>query len=151
MFLVQEELKTVLYDYQLGQITEDDNTIVVNAIAAAEEEVRSYLSPGILKSAQDGRPRYDVSAILSATGSNRNVLILEHTKNIAVWWIIRLCNADLIFEQAKQRYDASIKYLEKLRTGEVVISSLPVLAPEATPEVTDFYRAGSRRKFNHED
>jgi len=148
MFLTQAELKTVMYEYQQFQITENDDTIIETAIATAIEEVRSYLSPSNKKEWADGRLKYDITAIFSATGNNRNTLILEHTKNVAVWYLIGLSNVDMIYEQAKERYDRTIKYLSQVQSGDVTLSTLPTIAEETVQK--DYYRSGSRLKFNWE-
>ena len=42
MYATPEDLKTNLYQYQTQQISEGDEDIILRAIAAAEEEVKSY-------------------------------------------------------------------------------------------------------------
>jgi phage gp36-like protein len=108
MYITIDELKSALYVYQAQEITEADNDILLMNIAAAEAEVRSYLA-GL----------YDVEAIFSAEGSKRNPLLMELTKNIAVWYIVRLSNVDLIYKHAKERYDAAIDWLTKVADGKV--------------------------------
>ncbi len=152
-FLTPQELKNAIYDYQIEQITGGDDNIVLNAIQAATEEVCSYLTGNRKAEWQDGRLRYDVEAIFSAEGENRNALILAHTKTIAKWWIILLSNPDIIYEQVKERYDRSIAYLAKIAKGDITIHNLPTLT--ATPDADDPLNGGiaiygSRNKFNHE-
>lgn len=76
-----------MYAHIVNEITEGDTQIVLQAIDAAIEEVRSYL-----------RTRYDTYLIFNAEGNDRNALILENTKVVAVWNIIRLSNAEIIYE-----------------------------------------------------
>ena len=115
MFLNIEELKTVMYDYQLSEIVEDDSTIAEMAIQAAIEEVKSYL-----------RSRYDVEKTFSAEQSERNPLILEITKDVALWQIIRLSNPDILHERVKDRYDRAIEWLDKVARG-LISPTLPVV------------------------
>jgi phage gp36-like protein len=161
MFLETDELKSAIYAYQLAEIveiTEDDDTnldIVIMAIDAAIEEIKSYLRPNNQGRWNDGRNRYDVDAIFSASGSERNPLILEFTKSIAVWYVCRLSNVDIIHEKVKERYDRAIEWLEKVSgTGKyagapALSPDLPVITFEETDETLPF-RFGSREKFNHE-
>lgn len=150
MYLDPSELNTTMYEYQIQQIVQNDTTIVLNAIAAAIDEVKSYLTPNNQNEWLDGRPLYDVEAIFNTTGSDRNALILNHTKTITEWWIIQLSNVDILHEQAKDRYDRSIKYLEKINKGRVTIHGLPVLDPtQDNPANRIPFRSGSRPKFNH--
>jgi len=149
MFLTVGDMPSAMYGYQIDQITEGNNDIVLQALAAAEEEVRSYLTSNDRKEFYDGRFVYDADAILSATGTERNALILEVTKTIAKWWIVQLSNADIIYEQAKERYDRAVNWLKALAKGDVNLSTLPTkdlsLDVDAQP-----FSFGSRKKFNHD-
>lgn len=153
MFLEIEELKSVIYAYQIEQITEADDDIVYMAISAAEDEVKSYLRPNNKREWLDGRLRYDVDKVFAATGMDRNALLLEYTKNIAVWYICRLCNVDMIYEQLKDRYDRAIDWLKKVNKGDITLN-LPTIQEPTPPDDGDDstkpFRMGSRRKFNHE-
>ena len=151
MFLQESDLGSTIYEYQIEQITDGDDGITAQAMQAAEEEIRSYLSGNNKKEWADGRPRYDVDAILSATDEQRNALLVRQAVTIAKWYIVELCNTDIIYEHAKERYDRVISWLIKLAKGEINLSTLPVLAPE-TENTDDSYPFvyGSRDKFSHE-
>jgi len=133
MFLQIEELKTVMYDYQLSEIVEDDNTIAEMAIAAAIEEVRSYL-----------RGRFNTDATFSAEGSERNPLILEITKDVALWQIIRLSNPDILHDRVKERYDRAVEWLDRVASG-MVSPTLPPIQNENGGDVSAM-RFGSMDK-----
>lgn len=150
MFLQKEDLPSVMYGYQLAQITEGNDDIIAIALAAAEEEIRSYLTGNNRIEWYDGRLKYDVDTILSTTGTDRNALILKHGVTIAKWWIVELCNADVIYEQTKERYDRAIDWLKQLASGDVNLSSLPTIDPETVSEDKQPFSFGSRPKFNHE-
>lgn len=148
MFLKKEDLGSSMYGYQIEQITEGDDTRIDIALQAAEEEVRSYLTQNYKKQWQDGRLQYDAEAILTAVDEERNQLLVKMTVVIAKYWIIELCNADLIYEQAKERYDRAIKWLKDLASGDVNLSTLPLINTEETTQ--EPFGFGSRTKFNHE-
>lgn len=153
MFLEIEDLKNSIYNYQIDQITEGDINITLQAIAAAEQEVRSYLAANNMREWADGRLRYDVDAIFSATGSDRNALILSHTATIAKYYIIELCNADIIYEIAKERYDRAVAWFKDLAKGIINLDTLPQLPEDdgsEDSETTYPFVYGSREKFNHE-
>lgn len=155
MFLQISDLKNNIYNYQVDQITEGDDGIVLQAMTAAEQELKSYLQGNNKKEYLDGRLRYDVDAILSATGDDRNAMLLNCAINIAKWNIIDLCNVDILYEQAKERYDRSISWLKDLASGDVNLSDLPTLDDadnddSSTDDETQAFRYGSRKKFNHE-
>lgn len=148
MFITIAELNTAVYEYQLQQIIEQNQDIALTAIATAEQEVRSYLTPNSRKEWQDGRPRYDVEAIFSKQGSERNPLIMQHLKTVAVWYVCQLSNVDLIYEHIKERYDRATDHLKRIAKGEVTLS-LTLLEESTNTELQPF-RFGSRPKFNHE-
>ena len=152
MYLTKEELKSVIYDYQIEQITEDDDDIVEMAIAAAIEEVKSYFTANYQHRFTDGRYVYDVDAIFAAEYEDRNPLVLQMTKTVAVWHVIQLCNADVIYEHVKERYDRAVAWLKQLANGEVTLTSLPRLDPNSAdnPNNRDLFIYGSRPKFNYE-
>lgn len=125
-----------MYAHIINEITEGDEQVVLQAIEEAIEEVRSYL-----------RPRYDTEAVFDAEGATRNALILGNTKVVTVWNIIKLSNAETIYDMWKDRYDRVIKYLEGVAEG-VRTPSLPLLKNE-NGEVKIKIRFGSNPKFNH--
>lgn len=154
MFLKEEDLKGSIYGYQIEQITEGNDDIVSIAMAAAEEEMRSYLTGNNRREWQDGRLHYDVETIFSKQGKERNPLLVKHGTTIAKWWIVELANVDVIYEQAKERYDRAVTWLTKLAKGDINLSSLPQI--ESNPSDSDEtdglvpFVFGSRTKFNHE-
>lgn len=125
-----------MYVHIIGEITGDDNQIVEQAIDAAIEEVRSYLAQ-----------RYDAEKVFGAEGRERNALILENTKTIAIWNIIKLSNAETIYEIWKDRYDRVIDYLARVAKGTIA-PSLPLIANSDGKTVIKA-KFGSNRKFTH--
>ena len=150
MFLVKEDLKNNIYSYQVEQITEGDESIVLQALDTAEQEVKSYFYTNDKKEYLDGRPRYNTEAIFAKRGEERNALVVSLCLSVAKWYIVDLCNADIIYDHAKERYDRAIEYLKRLAKGEVNISSLPIVprTEETEKQITPFVY-GSRTKFNH--
>lgn len=147
MFIEIPDLGSSIYDYQINIITEGDDEIVLQAIEAAIDEVESYLTAPSKLDNPALRTIYDVDAIFKAEGDDRNALILRHTITIAKWYIVELCNADIIYEQARQRYDRAIDFLEKLRKGELELGSLPTISLDE--EQASPVRMGSNPKFRH--
>jgi hypothetical protein len=148
MFANIEDLDQTIYNYQVTQITEGNSTIVLQALLTAESEVRGYLSESNRREHLDGRLRYDVAAIFGATGDLRNALLLTLTLTIAKWYIVELCNADIIYEIAKERYDRAVALLNKIAKGEINLADLPLITP--ADDQPSALRFGSRPKFTHE-
>ena len=168
MFLEIEEMKSVLYQYQMSEIAEGDDEIILDGICAGVEEVRGYFEASNARretasfSAQQysSYKIYDVDAIFNVEGEQRNAFVLRLCKRVAAWNICELSNVDVIYQHVKERYEQTIATLEKIAgmgefaKSQMVISSLP--SPEKSPEQEEQqanakpFRAGSRPKFNHE-
>lgn len=153
-YITKQELGSSIYGYQIEQITEGNDDIIHLAIEAATDEVRSYLTGNNQKEWLDGRLIYDVDKIFAPTNQQRNALIMGIVKTITKWWIVELCNADIIYEQAKDRYDRAVKYLKQLAKGDITLKTLPIKQnsnPNGKPsnEKKPFH-FGSRTKFKHE-
>ena len=129
-------MQSVIYEHVMDDISENDDATVAQCIEAAVSEVKSYLAS-----------RYDVASIFAATGNNRNPLILEDTKVIAVWNLIRLSNSELIYQQWRERYDRIVDFLRQVSEGKVT-PDLPIATDEhGNPIIKS--RFGSNPKFQH--
>ena len=126
-----------MYAHIIDEITEGDSSITEQAIDAAIEEARSYLSG-----------RYDTDRIFSAEGRERNAMVLENVKVMVIWHIITICNAETIYEMWKDRYDRITAYFTKVAQGTLA-PRLPLLS-DSSGEASLKMRFGSHKKFNHE-
>ncbi|PSJ23874.1 hypothetical protein B7P34_36425, partial [Streptosporangium nondiastaticum] len=130
-------MNTVIDDYKLREITDNTDTITIECLAAAESRVSSYL-----------HNRYDTVKIFSATGFERHPEIVAIVKNIALYFICRRHNIDIIFERVKEAYNADIAYLTALSKG--TISANYPLRLDSTGSTKSTLRMGSNTKFDHE-
>lgn len=137
MYLRPNELNTHMYDYQLHAITEQDTSITLSAISSAIAEVKSYLAT-----------RYDVEAVFSTEGEERDPLILEMVKTIAAFRIIKLANVDVYYEKYKELYKDTISYLTKVSEGNLVLN-LPIIKTESGEVAGGTVQISSHSKFNH--
>lgn len=139
MFLEIPELNSAIHEYTLGQITADE-VAIRSAIQMAVEEMTSYLNG-----------RYDCAKIFNAVGDDRNALVLEHCKSIAVWYIIRISNANILFDKAKIYYDNAIDWLRRVAgvttSGKNISPDLPVKMEDGQAKIP--MRMGSHTKFQH--
>ena len=156
MYLQIEDLKNNIYNYQVEQITQGDESIVLQALDTAEQEVKSYFYINQKKEFLDGRKIYDVDKTFSAKGNDRNALLVSLCLSVAKWYIVDLCNADIIYQHAKERYDRAIEYLQKINKGEVSLGNIPTLQDtnQDSQQKENIHNKpfsfGSRNKFNHE-
>lgn len=135
MFLEVRELETVITRYKLEEITDYDDRMAQQCILAAIKRVRRFLSG-----------RYDVDAIFSAVGEERDAELLEICKNIALWFLIRRCNVDILYNRVKETYDRDMAYLKELKDGSIP-SDLPLRETNGQP--VGVFRSGSNPKFTH--
>jgi len=136
MFITVQEMKTVIYDHVMDDISANDDATVQQCIEAAVSEMKSYLAS-----------RYDVERIFRAEGNDRDPLILEDTKVIAVWNLIRLSNSELIYDQWRERYDRVIEFMSKVSEGSIT-PALPIATDEQGNPIIKS-RFGSNPKFQH--
>lgn len=157
MFLEIDEMKSVLYQYQMDEIAEGDEQIIDDGIRAGVAEVQSYFTASNQRQWQDGRPIYDINAIFGAAGSDRNAWVLRMCKTVAAWNICELSNLDIIYQHVKERYENVIKTLEKIaglgefKDSPTLTPDLPTIQPDPDgSNVKQIFRYGSAKKFNHE-
>ncbi len=115
MFINTEDYKVVIGDSAFKVISQADPDIVANAEFEAVEEVAGYL-----------RPVYDTDAIFSASGDDRNRLVVMYTADIALYHMSAALPQKMGTEIRKERYDRAIKWLEGVQSGKIV-PDLPVL------------------------
>lgn len=137
MFITKEEIKTHLYDYQVEQITEQDDTIVLTAVDTAVAEVRSYLAN-----------RYDTDAIFAATGSDRSALVVEWVKVCAVWHLLLLANVDALYERYEKAYERVLAMLKQVAEG-LLSPDLPYRQSADGTAATGTLQLQSQPKFTH--
>lgn len=135
-YITAEEMKTVIYEHVMDDISMQDDATVLQCIEAAVSEMKSYLSS-----------RYDVASIFTATGTDRDPLILENTKVIAVWNLIRLSNSELIYQQWRERYDRVIDFMKQVASGSIT-PELPIATDDQGNAIIKS-RFGSNQKFQH--
>ncbi len=121
MFLNKKDLGVVIYGHKIDSITNNNDAIVMNAIEAAIDQIKGYLTGSNQRVLKSKRIVYDANSLFKKTGSNRHPQLVTHTKTIAKWWLIELCNIEDAYERGKKRYEKSIAWLEKLTTGELTL------------------------------
>jgi hypothetical protein len=168
MLVSVEGMLSVLYSYQINEITEGDEGIILEGIMSAEAEVRGYFEAsnarrevlGLTAQAYRAYKIYDTEAIFEDSGDSPNAFIARLVKTVAAWNICELANVDVIYTHVKERYDNAIKTLEKIAGmgdyagSQMFLAGLPSPAPTPEEEQEQAsakpFRSGSRPKFNHE-
>lgn len=137
MFINTEDYKVVIGDATLKVISQSSPENIENAEVEAIEEMAGYL-----------RPVYDTEAVFSATGDDRNRLIVMYTADIALYHLAASQPQKMGSEIRKERYERAIKWLEGVQAGKIV-PDLPLMnTDDSTASVgTSFY---SSPKLRHD-
>lgn len=135
MFIEANEMETVIADYQIQEITDYTPEVLQQCMLAAVTRVARLLSG-----------RYDVDKIFSAVGEERDAELVEICKNIALWFLVRRCNVDILYSRVKEYYDRDLEYLKELMKGDIP-SGLPLRQTDGVS--VGAVRFGSQPKFIH--
>ena len=124
-FITLEDYDASIHREILDALLRHDSDIADSAIVEICEdraiaEMRCYLDK-----------YYDCDAIFSATGSERNALILMMAIDISVYHIFCQHNPYKISEIRKVRYDRAVEWLKAVAAAEITIEGAPRL-PEET-------------------
>lgn len=138
MFIDKEDYKVVIGDAAFKVISQADPDTVANAEFEAVEEVSGYL-----------RPVYDTEAIFSATGKDRNRLVVMYTADIALYHLSAALPQKMGTEIRKERYDRAIKWLEGVQAGRIV-PDLPLIEDTDGNGATVGTSWHSAPKLNHD-
>lgn len=103
----------------LDALVRDDETLVEICEDRAIAEMRGYLSK-----------RYDCNAIFSASGEERNQLILMMVIDIAVYHIFCIHNPQKLSQVRKDRYERAVEWMKAVANEEVSIDGAPLLPEE---------------------
>lgn len=140
MFIERDELRTAIKVSTMGNLQADD-VAIDQAILMSIQEATSYLNG-----------KYDCARIFNARGNERNPLVLEHCKSMAIWYLLRISNANYLFEKAKIYYDNAIAWLKLVAgvgdSGRTIAPDLPVRQSEDGITVSKI-RMSSNPKFTH--
>lgn len=118
MFIDKEDYRVVIGEAALKVISQSSPENIANAEAEAMEEIAGYL-----------RPVYDTDAVFSASGDERNRLIVMYTADIVLYHLTASQPQKMGSEIRKERYDRAIKWLEGVQAGKI-IPDLPLKVSE---------------------
>ena len=124
MFIEINELNSVLDENYINEITQGDELLLIDVIETAEEEMRGYLA------------KYDVQAIFNAKGKERNKLLVQFCKDIAIYNLIELDQSGVDVAARTKRYERAITWLKQ--ANETVLSSLPMAASKTAANLISY-------------
>lgn len=106
MYLSIEELKTHAYSEEITAIIRNDKTVALASIDMAIEFAKSKLMR-----------HYDTDTVFATRGAERNPLLLNIVKDIALWNLIGLANPSIDYEDKKFRYEQAVDWLTAVYKG----------------------------------
>lgn len=110
-----------------------------NAEKEAIEEVSGYL-----------RSRYDVGAVFSATGDNRNQVIVMRCCDVALYHLTSSRNQRQGMEIRKERYERAVKWLEDVQKGNVMPDLPTPVGPDGEQDILNPIRYGSEKRNRYD-
>lgn len=137
MFITDEDYRVVIGETALKAIAGVSPENRRNAEREAIEEMASYL-----------RPRYDLEAVFSATGEQRNPMVVMYAVDIALYHLSASMAQRLGSEVRKERYERAIKWLEGVAKG-LLVPDLPTPNSTSTNGKPATFRYGTQKKLNH--
>jgi len=137
-FLTQGELKSHIYDEVANEITRNDDSIIIEAIDTAIDEMKGYLT------------KYDTVACMdNVLPAARNKKLLSICKQVSTWHLIQLCNTNINYDKHLELYELAIKWLADVQKGNIVPSlPLPAVNP-ASPQANQSVKWNSNPKRKH--
>lgn len=120
----------------LDALVRQDETTIETCEDQAIAEIRGYLSG-----------RYDCDKIFSATGDQRNKLVLMYAKDIALYHIHCIHNPQKMPKIRFDRYERAIKWLEGVSKYQLSVEGLPLLENSETD--SPFRMKSNPKRVNH--
>ncbi len=122
----------------LDALVRDDEALVEICEDRAIAEMKCYLSR-----------KYDVEAIFSAQGDERNQLILMEALDIAVYHIFSIHNPMKIASIRKDRYERAKEWLKAVAEEQITISDAPLLPAEEQVSANPFMISSNPKRHNY--
>lgn len=120
----------------LDALVRQDDTLIEVCEDQAIAEMRGYLSG-----------RYDCDKIFSATGDQRNQLVLMYAKDIALYHVFCIHNPQKISKIRIDRYERAIEWLKGVSKYQISVEGLPLLENSETD--SPFRMKSNPKRVNH--
>lgn len=109
MFLTDNDYRVVIGETAFKAVSQASEEIICTAEKEAMEEIAGYL-----------RPKYDINAIFSAQGEQRNPQVVMVAADIALYHMVSSMPNRLGYEIREARYKRAIAWLEGVAAGKIV-------------------------------
>lgn len=120
----------------LDALVRQDDTLIEVCEDQAIAEMRGYLSG-----------HYDCDKIFSATGDQRNQLVLMYAKDITLYHVFCIHNPQKISKIRIDRYERAIEWLKGVSKYQISVEGLPLLEDSETD--SPFRMKSNPKRVNH--
>ncbi|SUJ26441.1 Uncharacterised protein [Sphingobacterium spiritivorum] len=134
-FISKEDFYSHIYEEAVSTISRGNDKHLNSAIQAATNQALRCMA------------RYDTEAIFELSTDEQKQPYAEliiYIKDIAKWHFIGVCNVQVDYEVAKDRYKQAVNELNKIWKGEDIAGW-----PLKSGNNERLFRSGSSPKFNH--
>lgn len=136
MFITITDLYSKIRQSDLNQIVGADDTVVEHAMIYAVGLIRSYICE-----------RYDAKQILSATGDEREGLLVSMAVDIAIYEVVALARPNIDMTDRRERRNQAIEYLRQASDGRP--TGWPLLSPELQTSEGSVEHGGRAARSNY--
>ena len=136
-FVNIEDYDASVHSEILDALVRDDQSLVEICEDRAIAEMRCYLSK-----------RYDCDAIFSASGEDRNQLILMMVIDIAVYHIFCIHNPQKLSQIRKDRYERAVEWMRAVADEEISIEGVPMLPEDERASKASLMFKSNRKRVN---
>lgn len=137
-FIELKDYDASIHKEILDAVTREDEAVVEICEDRAIAEMRCYLSK-----------RYDCDKIFTATGEERNQLVLMMAIDIAIYHIISIHNPQSIKGIRKERYERAVEWMEAVANEDISIDGVPLLPEDVRANKSNFLMKSNRKRVNH--
>lgn len=136
-FVKIEDYDASVHREILDALVRDDESLVEICEDRAIAEMRCYLSK-----------RYDCDAIFSASGTERNQLVLMMVIDIAVYHIFCIHNPQKLSQIRKDRYERAVEWMRAVADEEISIDGVPLLPEDERAAKASLMFKSNRKRVN---
>lgn len=137
-FLTIDDYRVVSCPSDLDIICQSSDEIRQQAERVAMEEVSGYV-----------RARYDIASAYAETDMSRNMLLVQLTVSIALWWLGQWLPGMMGSDMRQLLYDNAIERLKDIQKGNF-IPDFPEYPAESSGGAGQPMRYGSMRKNGYD-
>lgn len=137
-FIQPEDYDASIHGEILDALIRNDHSLVEICEDRAIAEMRGYLSV-----------RYDVDALFSAEGEERNQLVLMMATDIAVYHLFCIHNPQKISQIRKDRYERALEWLRQVAAFKIAVDGAPALPEEERKQSSPWLMSSNPKRTNH--